>query len=72
MTTTDEVQIIIEDERAFGKDAWVYCNQHLRPHQTGWCTISARDKVGLGVSDAKAAYAKCRAWGFVLYDDLYP
>jgi hypothetical protein len=18
---------------------WVYCSQHMRPHETGWCTV---------------------------------
>ena len=58
-----------EDETAFGKDAWVYCSQHMRAHQTGWCSVSARDKVGLGVTAAQDAYDKCRAWGFALYED---
>jgi len=61
-----------EDVIAFGKDAWVYCNQHLKAHETGWCTVSPRDKVGLGVKTAAEAYEKCRAWGFVLYADLHP
>lgn len=59
-----------EDELAFGKDAWIYCNQHCRPHQTGWCTVAPRDKVGLGVSTGEEAMAKCRAWKFPLYADL--
>lgn len=57
------------DVAAFGADAWVYCNQHMRAHQTGWCTVSPRDKVGLGVKTAQEAYNKCRAWGFPLYAD---
>lgn len=55
-----------EDEAAFGKDAWVYCKQHCYPHQTGWCSVSPRDKVGLGVKTAEEAYEKCRAWEFPL------
>ena len=52
-----------EDEMVFGKDAWVYCNQHMKAHQTGWCTVSARDKVGLGVATAAEAPAcRCRCW----------
>lgn len=58
-----------EDVAAFGKDAWVYCNQHMRAHQTGWCSVAARDKVGLGVKTAEEAEVKCRAWGFELYAD---
>ena len=58
-----------EDEIAFGKHAWVYCRQHCRPHQTGWCGVGPQDKVGLGVDNAQAAVAKCREWGFELYAD---
>lgn len=57
------------DVAAFGRGAWVYCNQHLKPHPTGWCSVSPRDKVGLGVNTAKEAYQKCRDWGFKIYND---
>ena len=56
------------DVAAFGRGAWVYCNQHVKPHQTGWCSISPRDKIGLGVATAKEAYAKCEAWGLKIFD----
>lgn len=36
-----------EDELAFGKDAWVYCNQHLRAHETGWSSTTADKSVWL-------------------------
>ncbi len=58
------------DVAAFGRGAWVYCSQHMKPHQTGWCSVSVRDKVGLGVKDAKEAYQKCRDWKLPLYQDL--
>lgn len=67
----DENKEPTEDEIAFGKGAWVYCNQHMRAHQTGWCTVANRDKVGLGVSTVQEAEDKCRQWGFPLYADLY-
>lgn len=57
------------DVMAFGRDAWVYCRQHMKPHQTGWCGVSPRDKVALGVTTADAAEQKCREWGFELYHD---
>lgn len=60
-----------EDEIAFGKGAWVYCNQHLNAHQTGWCTVSVRDKVGLGIfghENEKSALQKCKDWGFRLHN----
>jgi len=38
-----------DDERVFGRDAWVYCTQHVKAHLTGWCSVSPNDKIGLGV-----------------------
>lgn len=57
-----------EDVAAFGRGVWVYCRQHVKPHETGWCSISLRDKIGLGVKTAKEAYAKCEDWGLKIYD----
>lgn len=57
------------DERAFGRDAWVYCSQHMKPHQTGWCTVAVRDKIGLGVTTAQEAEQKCRDFKLPLYAD---
>ena len=56
------------DVAAFGRGAWVYCRQHVKPHQTGWCSIPAYDKIGLGVRTAEEAYAKCEAWGLKIFD----
>lgn len=56
------------DVAAFGRGAWVYCKQHVKPHPTGWCSVGVYDKIGLGVSDAKSAYAKCEAWGLEIFD----
>lgn len=52
-----------EDEIVFGKDAWIYCRQHRKAHQTGWCGVGVRDKVGLGVKTAQEAQQKCWEWG---------
>jgi hypothetical protein len=60
-----------EDDLAFGRNAWVYCKQHMRAHQTGWCGVGVRDKVALGVMTAEDARAKCRDWGFELYYDTH-
>ena len=57
------------DVGAFGRGAWVYCRQHHKPHQTGWCSIGVHDKIGLGVASAEAAYEKCRAWGLHIYGE---
>lgn len=56
------------DVAAFGRRAWVYCRQHVKPHETGWCSVGVHDKIGLGVATAEAAYAKCREWGLEIYD----
>lgn len=60
-----------EDE-IFGD--WVYCRQHLRPHETGWCTVSNDDKLGLGIEgktidSQRKAYAKCRRMELPIYGE---
>lgn len=53
---------------------WVYCAQHLRPHRSGWCSVSVDDKLGLGSfpgtdhEQGVAAFSKCRRLGLKLYD----
>ena len=69
---------IVEDEKVFGKDQYVYCYQHLNVHSTGWCTVSCNDKVGLGVEVGKGengkqenlhrALEKCKRIGLKLYN----
>jgi len=51
----------------FGKEVWVYCNQHLAAHKTGWCGVHSRDKVGLGVMSREEADNKVADWGFEVY-----
>lgn len=58
---------LTEDAIVFGENVWVYCNQHLRPHLTGWCTVPARNKVKLDATTEDAAHAECEAKGFTLY-----
>lgn len=60
-----------EDVAAFGRNAWVYCSQHMKVHQTGWCSVSVRDKIGLGVKTAQEGEAKCRQFGLELYRDKF-
>lgn len=71
----DETKQPTEDEQAFGINHWVYCSQHMKPHLTGWCSVSPRDKVGLGITGhgtekAREAYDKCEAWGFQIYKPI--
>jgi hypothetical protein len=56
-----------DDDVVFGSREWVYCAGHLRPHQTGWCTVGIRDKVALGVDNAKDAYEKCKRLGLKIF-----
>lgn len=58
-----------EDEKEFGADRWVYCKQHLRPHVTGWCTVSNKDKIALNAKTRDEAYAEARIRGLKIYDD---
>jgi hypothetical protein len=60
-----------KDSREFGKDAWVYCSQHMRPHTTGWCTVSNKNKIRLEATNAEAAYAECEQKGLALYRPNY-
>jgi len=63
-----------KDVYVFGRNEWVYCKQHMRPHLTGWCTVDVKDKVGLGISNyvgsEEDAYKKCREFGLELYEDI--
>lgn len=60
-----------EDEIEFGVGVIVYCDQHLRPHKTGWCTVGNRHKVKLDTTSLdKTANDECRAKGYVLFSDL--
>lgn len=58
-----------EDAKVFGEGRYVYCNQHMHPHTTGWCTVSPRNKTLLEATERDAAYAECRAKGFELYGE---
>jgi len=51
----------VEDYKTFGED-FVYCRQHLRPHSTGWCTVSVSEKIALGVPTTEEAYKKCESF----------
>ena len=67
MTESKELEELAEDTKVFGEDQWVYCNQHLRPHKTGWCTVGVRNKVGLGVATREEGLQKCKDFGFEIF-----
>lgn len=58
-----------EDERHFGPEAYVYCKSHLRPHTTGWCTVSVGFKVALKAKSYEDACKEARQMGFEIYGD---
>lgn len=58
---------IVKEDLDFGKDVWVYCSQHMRPHTTGWCTVSVRDKTLLNSTSYEDAVVECEKRGFELY-----
>jgi hypothetical protein len=57
------------DAEKFGANAWVYCASHLRPHETGWCTVHNDQKTPLEARAYKEAFAECRAKGLKIYGD---
>ncbi len=56
-----------EDEKAFGADAWVYCKSHVGPHSTGWCSVSADNKIKLDAKSREDAVAECVSRGLRVY-----
>lgn len=59
----------VTDHAVFGIGEWIYCDQHLRPHMTGWCSVNYRNKVGLSVSSLEEAYTKCKLLGLQIYKE---
>lgn len=59
--------MVTEDEEKFGVGKWVYCRQHLRPHVTGWCTVSADQKTSLDATTIMAAIDECDRRGFRIF-----
>jgi len=56
-----------EDQVAFGRKVWIYCDQHMRLHMTGWCTVGNRHKIKLDATTQNDAYEECRQKGYELY-----
>ncbi len=64
----DTEKKLTEDEQVFGENVFVYCNQHLRPHLTGWCTVPARNKIKLKATNHVEAGLECKEMGYKLYE----
>lgn len=56
-----------EDQIAFGRNSWVYCRQHLRPHKTGWCSVPNFNKTKLDATTDLNAHQECIRRGFYVY-----
>ena len=58
-----------EDEIAFGRNVIVYCDQHLRPHHTGWCSVPNSHKTKMLATNMTDAYTECRLRGWTIYSE---
>lgn len=67
MTKTGET--MLEDQVVFGDNAWVYCDQHLSVHATGWCTLGVKHKTLMYSKHWDEAVKEARERGFVLHYD---
>jgi hypothetical protein len=47
---------------------WVYCKSHVGPHSTGWCGVSAREKIPLRATNREEAMKEAWAMGFSIFD----
>ncbi len=60
-----------DDEMHFGADTWVYCKQHLRPHVTGWCTVSPDEKIKLAATTRDEAVAEAKRMGLRIFSEEF-
>lgn len=58
-----------DDARKWGERAIIYCRSHMRPHETGWCTVPVTDKLKLHAADLATADDECRRFGLPLFSD---
>lgn len=54
------------EDIALGK--YVYCAAHVRPHTSGWCTVPAREKLGLLADTEDEAYAEVKWLRLPIYN----
>lgn len=59
-----------EDEKEFGFNQIIYCQEHLAPHFVGWCTVPNMEKIPLDAKTLEDAVKECRAKGYLLYEDI--
>lgn len=52
------------DDKVYGTK-FVYCTQHMRIHETGWCTVSVVEKIpllSLTIEDARLEWDIKKQW----------
>ena len=69
---TGQFKTVNKNVDAFGQDdtvlgQFVYCSSHRRVHNTGWCTVSNMNKVGLDVGSLDEGEGVVKAAGFLLH-----
>jgi hypothetical protein len=57
------------DSEVFGEGSWVYCEDHARPHTTGWCTVCASKKTPLNATNRDEAYTEVRKLGLPIFGE---
>jgi hypothetical protein len=58
---------VVTDDVSMGK--FVYCNQHLAVHATGWCSVDVRDKIPMKADNIVEAVREARTMGLKLHSD---
>lgn len=62
MSESTATEPVVQPDTELG--AFVYCRSHVRPHATGWCSVSAGEKIPLRARTSEEAYAEVRAYGW--------
>jgi hypothetical protein len=57
------------DNEVFGDNVFVHCDSHGAAHETGWCTVSVREKTLLTATTLVEAEKECKERGLWLYRD---
>jgi hypothetical protein len=57
--------MIDTDDAKLGK--YVYCKQHVAPHNTGWCTVGNDEKIPLKAEDNQSAFWEVADMGLTIH-----
>jgi hypothetical protein len=59
------------DDTVFGTK-YIYCGAHVRPHESGWCTVGIDNKGPLQATEREAVYQEVRDLGLPIYGETAP